>query len=106
MSETPTPAGRQADSRYDYTKPWQSNEERLTGEALMAAAIGANTEAIRNIRPNVPAVGFLPPRFGYGAQTQLTVGDVINIDRVSSRVDFSQSNSGYQGTSFPSLGVF
>lgn len=106
MSETPLPASRHADTRYDYTRPWQSNEERLTGEALSAAALGASPDDIRSIRPALPSVGFLPPRFGWGPPTYLTIGDVVNIDRASSRVDYSQSNSGYSGTSYPQQGIF
>jgi hypothetical protein len=97
-----------ADSVYDKTRPWQSNEERLTRVALRAAAFGVNdTDAIRAIRPPIPRMGYMPPRFGYGPRLALSVRDVVNADDVfaGSRVDYSQSQSGYGSTSTPALNV-
>lgn len=97
----------QSNGVYDTTKPWQSNEERLAGHALSAAALGADTDDIRSIRPPIPRVGFLPPRFGYGERRALGIGDLVDLDLIypGARVDYSGNQSGYQGTSFPSLGV-
>jgi hypothetical protein len=41
-----------ADTRYGYSRPWESSEERLTTASLAYATIPANQ--IRAIRPVVP----------------------------------------------------
>lgn len=95
-----------ADTVYDRTKPWQSNEERLTGQALAAVAT-LDAAQIQSIRPPIPRIGFLPPRFGYW-QEALGIRDIVRLDQIypGARVDYSGSQSGYQGTSFPSLNQF
>lgn len=44
-----------------------------------------------------------PDRFGYRTDA-ISVGDVARLDDLYRRVDFSQKQSGYSGSSFPSLG--
>lgn len=94
------------DGVYDHSRPWQSNEERLTGDALAAAA-GMATEAIRAIRPPIPRIGLLPNRFGM-RKGYLGIRDIVKVDLIypGARVDYSGSQSGYQGSSFPSLAQF
>jgi hypothetical protein len=94
------------DGWYDHTKPWNSNEERLTGEAL-GALFTMSSEEIRNLRPPIPRMGLFPPRFGL-SRPAIGIRDVIDIDHYypGARVDYSGMQSGYQGSSFPSLAQF
>lgn len=97
----------QADTSYDGSmRPWQSHEENLVGSSL-AAQQNMTAEQIRAIRPPLPRTQLFPPRFGYD-RTVLGIRDVINVQSVfgNPRVDYSQSTSGYSGTSFPSLAQF
>jgi len=117
----------QFDGQYDYTKPWQaqrivapsgnprwtyngpwsSNEERLTQQALAVALIpGAALQEL--VRPNLPQIQLLPPRFGYGNRTQPAIDDVVSVDRnyVEPRVSwYSGSAAGYSGSSRNDLGA-
>lgn len=89
------------DGVYDRTKPWDSMAEQLVSESLS-----------QNTQPNVEAAGFtpklglFPDRFGY-EQRPLNVEDCFAIETRygDARDDFSRVTSGYQGTSFPALGV-
>jgi hypothetical protein len=87
-------------------RPWGSNEERLTVTALASVA-NLTAEQISQIRPPLPRVQLFPPRFGYRIDA-FGIRDVVNVNTVypGARIDYSGSNSGYQGTSFPALGVF
>jgi hypothetical protein len=90
---------------YERTRPWASNEERLTTEALSAAVIpGAVLQA--RVAPPLPRVVAFRPRFGY-EQRALGIADIVNLDVLfpGARVDYSGSRSGYSGSSFPALGV-
>lgn len=98
----------QADGVYDRSRPWQSNEERLAGDALTSAALGTPRDQLANARPWRPRQGpLLPPRFGYGPKTAIGVADLVDLDTYypGARVDYSQNQSGYQATSTPVLGV-
>jgi hypothetical protein len=97
----------QSDGQYDYTRPWQSNEERLTGEALAAAALDGPVDPAYNTRPPLPRTNPFPPRFGYGDRPAFGIKDIVNLDALypGARVDYAQNNSGMAGTSFPALGV-
>lgn len=94
-----------ADGQYDYSRPWQTNEERLTSQALQAVA-QLPAEVIQQIRPPLPRVQLFPPKFGYRVDA-FGIRDVVNVNTIypGARTDYSGSNSGYQGTSFPALGV-
>jgi hypothetical protein len=114
------------DGRYDYTKPWNSpeapqpvqprwayngpfssNMERLTTQALMAAAMpGRDLQEM--VRPPIPQIQLFPQRFGWGERTQPTLDDVVSVDRVymEPRVSwYSGSPAGYSGSSTNSLGA-
>lgn len=96
-----------ADTIYDQTRPWMTNEERLVGEALMSAA-NMPADAIRSIRPPIPRIALIPPRFGYRTGA-IGIDDIFGgrIDNTypGSRVDYSQTQSGIQSSSYPALGV-
>ena len=87
----------QADSVYDRTHPWQSNEERLTGEALKYAAV--NTP-----RPPSQTRPLNPPKYGYRDEA-ISIDDVVGglKDPLMTPRNYEGSVSGYQGTQFPSL---
>jgi hypothetical protein len=114
------------DGRYDYTKPWvtndpsdgagiprwgyngpfSSNMERLTQQALMAATM-SGTELAASVRPPLPQIRVFPDRFGFGNRMQPDINDVISLDRVYTepRVSwYSGSPAGYSGSSTNSLG--
>lgn len=87
-------------------RPWTSNEERLVSQALASASIpGYILQA--QVRPPLPRVQLFPPRFGYRTEP-IGIQDILDIDRTfpGARVDYSGSNSGYQGSSAPSLGTW
>lgn len=92
------------DTVYDRTKPWQSNEERLAGQALATASVPA--QQIRQIRPPVP-VELFPPKYGY-RRAAFGIDDVVRVGELypQARTDFSGRVSGYQGTSFPALNTW
>lgn len=98
-------------STYDYTKreqgndvyyktrPSQSMAEQIVSEQLMMnAAINAT------IRPPIPNIGKMPNRFGYRTTTP-GIEDVLTVDDSFSANfgDFSGTQGGYGGTSYPSL---
>ena len=93
--------------RWTYSGPWSSNEERLTQQALMVATIpGAQIQEM--VRPPMPQIQLLPPRFGYGDRRQPEIEDVISIDRVymEPRVSwYSGGPAGYTGSSRNDLGA-
>lgn len=96
----------QADTVYDKTAPWASNEERLVTAALMAVAGVPGEYIALNTRPPLRQVVLFPPKFGYRTD-EFGIDDVANVNDVypGARVDFSGSVSGYSGSSFPSLPV-
>lgn len=113
---TPAPASRYADGVYDRNAPGQqdagyayvksgydSNEERLTSQALAAAQTPA--EILRGIRPAFARAPLFPPRFGY-PQDEIGIADVISVDRryPDSSSEFSGTPGGYSASTGPSLG--
>jgi hypothetical protein len=115
------------DGRYDYTKPWvtnnpsdgagipkwgyngpwASNMERLTQQALMAATM-SGTDLQQNVRPTLPQIRLFPDRFGFGERFQPDINDVVSLDRVYTepRVSwYSGSPAGYSGSSRNDLGA-
>lgn len=95
------------DTVYNH-RPWESNEERLTTDALNAATQPA--AMVRQIRPYLPQTELLPARFGYRPyeDRQTSIEDIMRLDVLypAGRLDYSGRVSGYQGTSFPALTVF
>ncbi|WP_019629622.1 hypothetical protein [Actinomadura atramentaria] len=100
-SGAPGPTPRDPDTVYA-PKPWASNEERLVDDALATWTLPA--QMLRDIRPLYPQKLFRP-RFGYENRA-LGIDDIARVDELYQRVDFSGRRSGYQGTSFPALGIF
>ena len=96
-----------APPRWSYNGPWASNMERLTQQALIVATIpGAQIQEM--VRPPLPQIQLFPPRFGWGERTQPTIEDVVSVDRVYTepRVSwFSGSPAGYSGSSRNDLGA-
>lgn len=92
--------------KWGYNGPWSSNMERLTQQALMVASIpGAQLQEL--VKPPLPQIQLLPPRFGYGDRQQPTIEDVVSADRVymEPRISwYSGSPAGYSGTSRNDLG--
>lgn len=84
---------------WSYNRPWASNEERLTTQAISAALIPA--EQIRDqVRPPLDMVDPFRPRYGYRTR-QLGIDDVIDVALIYAepRNDYSGGTSGYSGTS-------
>lgn len=114
----PQAASRYADSVYDRNAPGQqsagyayverpgynSNEERLTSQAL-AAALDPLPGMSAALRRGGAKGNPFPPRFGYD-RTPIGIEDVIQVDRryPDSSAQFSGSSGGYAGSSTPSLG--
>lgn len=85
-----------------YSRPWDSNEERLTQQALNAALIpGAELAAL--VRPPLP-IELFPPRYGYDRAAPGLL-DVLAVSRELRSSDAtSGGNGGYSGASRNSLG--
>lgn len=85
--------------RYDFIGPWSSNEERLTGQALMAATTPGDAIS-QLVRPNLPQVKLFPPRFGYRSR-EIGIADIMDVDEIyqQPRVNFQGGLAGYEGTS-------
>lgn len=88
-----------ADSNYS-PRPWA---QQVTGEAL-AAVLAESADEIRAIRPPLPITLF-PPKFGYRTEA-LGIDDIVRLSSIYPRYDFTGKQSGYQGTSYPSLNQF
>lgn len=88
----------QDDSVYNFQRPSQSFAEQLVSAKLLA---NAHADAA-NIRPPIPNIGRIPNRFGYRATTP-GILDILTVDDSFSAQfgDFSGTESGFQGTSFP-----
>lgn len=98
----------EANTVYDTTKPWQSNEERLTGASLAVATLSG--DIIRAIRPTVPQIVYRP-LYGYPdySARQIGIRDVGLLDRRFPTIDYTGRTSGYSGSvrnGFPALNTF
>ena len=84
---------------WTYLRPWASNEERLTQQAL-EAALAPGAILAEAVRPPLDQVQLFPPRFGYRTRA-LGVEDIIDIDRVTqpTRYDYSGTQAGIQAGS-------
>lgn len=88
-----------------YLRPWATNEERLTQQAIQAALVPGQ-ELVDQVRPPLDQVQLFPPRFGYRTRA-LGIDDIIDIDNVdpATRYDYSGTQSGMGGTSRNSSGT-
>lgn len=89
---------------WSYLRPWASNEERLTQQALEAATTPGSV-LMDSVRPPLDQVMLFRPRFGYRTRT-LSVEDIIDMDRAvnPARQDYSGSDAGPTGGSRYSYG--
>ena len=95
---------RPVSALYDLSRPWAPGEVAKTMQAL--ATVEAPAEDLRLLRPPLPQVPLLPPRFGYGHHV-VDVDDCMEVDRDPAiRYDFSGSEGSYAGSSYPSTGVW
>ena len=94
-----------ADSVYDKSRPWETNEQRITGMALASNAL-MSSEEIRAIRPPIPRIAMLPPRFGY-SQRVFGIQDVVRLNELypGARVDYSGTQSGLMSSGIPAIGT-
>lgn len=95
------PDKRQQDtSIYNASKPVYSMEEQLVNAQLIANA----TIDAANRRPPIPNIGRIPNRFGYRTDPP-GISDILVVDDAFSAQfgNFSGVESGYAGTSFPSV---
>ncbi|MGW3860256.1 hypothetical protein ACWEDZ_02060 [Streptomyces sp. NPDC005047] len=86
-------------------RPWSTIQEQQVTNYL-AEWTDLPADAVRRMKPPIPNIGRTPPRFGY-TQHIPSIRDIARLDDVypGSRVDYSQRQSGYSGTSMPALGV-
>lgn len=95
-----------------YDEPWETNYSRQANDAL-AAATKMSAAQLRALRPPLPQIEYLPPRFGYPdyAERQWDILQVFDITRLPSgrvpgfprmhqkdRVDYSQTQATSQGS--------
>jgi hypothetical protein len=96
------PDKRQQDNEtiYNWTRPFQSMQEQLVSQQLLDNA----TAEAANRRPPIPNIGKVPNRFGYD-RTPPGIADILVVDDSFSAQfgDFSGTESGYAGSSYPSL---
>lgn len=106
-----------------FGQPWETNYQRQADDAF-AAATSMSADQLRALRPPLPQIQFLPPRFGYPsyADRQWDIMQVFDINRAAPgylpdrpgsrqdrRVDYSRVQSGDQGsdrnTNYDALGL-
>lgn len=83
---------------YNYTRPFQSMQEQLVHLQLVA---NAEADAAAR-RPPIPNIGKTPSRFGYNTVPP-GIADILVVDDsfAANFGDFSGTESGFQGTSYP-----
>lgn len=88
------------DSIYNYARPFQSMQEQLVSAQLAANA----TADAANRRPPIPNIGKVPNRFGYRTEPP-GISDILVVDDsfAANFGDFSGTESGFAGTSYPSI---
>lgn len=91
---------QQVNTIYNWTRPFQSMQEQLVQQQLLDNA----TADAANRRPPIPNIGRIPNRFGYD-RTPPGIADILVVDDsfAAQFGDFSGTESGYAGTSYPSL---
>jgi len=88
------------DTIYNVARPVQSMAEQLVSAQLV---MNATADAV-NRRPPIPNIGLIPNRFGYPVDPP-GISDILVVDDSFSANfgDFSGTESGYAGTSYPSI---
>lgn len=86
------------DTIYNWTRPFQSMQEQLVQSQLLDNA----TADAANRRPPIPNIGKVPNRFGYRSYPP-GISDILVVDDsfAAQFGDFSGTESGYEGTSYP-----
>lgn len=94
----PTKREQGNNSIYNWTRPFQSMQEQLVQQQLLDNA----TAEAANRRPPIPNIGKTPSRFGYN-RTPPGIADILVVDDsfAANFGDFSGTESGYGGTSYP-----
>lgn len=106
-----------------FDQPWITNYQRQADDAF-AAATSMSADQLRALRPPLPQIIYLPPRFGFEdyVDRQWTVMQVFGITRLPSgqipgmpttrgdeRTDYSRTQGGGQGsdrnTNYDPLGM-
>ena len=95
-----------------FDQPWETNYQRQADDAF-AAAESMSDDELRALRPPLPQIMYLPPRFGWPTyeERQWNVMQVFGITRLPSgripgrpqtrgedRVDYSRNQGGYTGS--------
>ena len=85
---------------YNWTKPFQSMNQQLVHQQLVE---NATLEAATR-KPPIPNIGKIPNRFGYRTEAP-GISDVLVVDDAFAAQfgDFSGTEAGYMGTSYPSI---
>ena len=83
-----------------WTGPFQGMNEQLVHAQLVENA----TVDAANRKPPIPNIGKIPNRFGYRTEAP-GISDVLVVDDAFAAQfgDFSGTESGFQGTSYPSI---
>lgn len=86
-------------------RPWSSYQEQQVTNYL-AQWTDLPADKIRRMAPPVPNIGAHPARFGYRSYVP-GIADIARLDDIypGSRIDYSQSQSGFAATTFPALGA-
>lgn len=95
-----------------FDQPWETNYQRQADDAF-AVAESMSADQLRALRPPLPQIEYLPPRFGYPTypERQWNIMQVFGITRTPAgripglptmhgkdRVDYSESQSSDQGS--------
>lgn len=96
----PTKREQGNDTIYNVTRPVQSMAEQLVSAQLVANAYADAA----NRKPPIPNIGKIPNRFGYRSWVP-GIADVLVVDDAfpAQFGDFSGTEGGYGGTSYPSI---
>jgi hypothetical protein len=91
----------------EYIGPFQSNQERLTSQAMAALTMPA-ADIQEYVRPPLPQIQLFPARYGY-TENEIGIEDLINLPRqvaTTQRVesDYSNTPNTTESTSTNSLG--
>lgn len=91
------------DSIYNVARPVYSMAEQLVSAQLVQNA----TEDAASRRPPIPNIGKIPNRFGYPAYPPGIADILVVDDSFSSNFgDFSGTQGGYGGTSYPNISAY
>ena len=88
-----------------YSQPWANNYQRQADDAFWTAE-SATANELRALRPPLPQIVYLPPRFGYATydERQPTVLQVFGMDRVQPsylpQTPLKKPGDGFEDTRF------